>query len=131
VRPILQLDINLAENDPGDRPITGRPSGGGQAQRLKQEILLGIDGERRFAALGFSITAYHLNEEHAALLALSLRRLHRLQSGEPEFLVRTRDLPADALLAARREAKAAPLAGRPRTPLPLRLPLPLPLPLPE
>src|SRR6202022_2790604 len=40
--------------------------------RLKQEIVLGIGGERLLRAIGFRILTYHLNEGHAALLAFSL-----------------------------------------------------------
>ena len=75
--PIVLLDTDLEENDPRDRQITHRLYGGDEAYRLKQEIVLGIGGERILRALGFRISTYHLNEGHAALLALSLLRRHR------------------------------------------------------
>lgn len=76
VVPILLLDTDVAENAPEDRTITGRLYGDGADFRLKQEIVLGIGGERLLRALGFAIVTYHLNEGHAALLTLSLLRRH-------------------------------------------------------
>lgn len=72
--PVLLLDTDLEENDPRDRGITGRLYGGDAAYRFKQEVVLGIGGLRVLQAIGFSINVYHLNEGHAALLALDLLR---------------------------------------------------------
>ena len=72
--PVLLLDTDLSENHPDDRTITGQLYGGDEVFRLRQEIVLGIGGERLLSALGFAITAYHLNEGHAALLPLALLR---------------------------------------------------------
>jgi starch phosphorylase len=74
--PVLLLDTDLPENAPADRAITDRLYGGDAAYRLKQEIVLGIGGLRILQALGFDIETYHLNEGHAALLALDLLRRH-------------------------------------------------------
>lgn len=74
--PVLLLDTELAENDARDRDITARLYGGDEAYRLRQEIVLGVGGLRILQALGFSIRTYHLNEGHAALLALDLLRRH-------------------------------------------------------
>jgi starch phosphorylase len=74
--PILLLDTNVAENDPRDRSITDRLYGGDESDRIKQEVILGIGGERVLRALGFTIDIYHLNEGHAAFLALSLLFRH-------------------------------------------------------
>ena len=74
--PVLLLDTDLDENHPDDRVITDTLYGGDQAYRLRQEIVLGIGGVRALQALGFSIRRYHLNEGHAALLALDLLRRH-------------------------------------------------------
>ncbi len=82
--PILLLDTDLSENDPADRGITGRLYGGDAEQRLKQEIVLGIGGERLLLALGFQITIYHLNEGHAALLAVSLLRRYPEEGLSPQ-----------------------------------------------
>ncbi len=73
--PVLLLDTDLPENDPLDRGITDHLYGGDAEYRLRQEIVLGIGGLRLLSALGFAgITTYHLNEGHAALLALDLLR---------------------------------------------------------
>ena len=78
--PIVLLDTDLEENHPDDRRITDRLYGGDDEYRLKQEIVLGICGRRMLAALGFTINTFHLNEGHAALLALDLlRRYPRAQ----------------------------------------------------
>src|SRR6266850_1620379 len=75
--PIVLLDTNVAENDPRDRSITDRLYGGDEIHRIRQEIVLGIGGERILRALGFAIGTYHLNEGHAAFLALSLLLRYR------------------------------------------------------
>jgi starch phosphorylase len=74
--PVILLDTDLVENRPEDRELTHYLYGGDEAYRLKQEMVLGIGGVRMLAALGFSIRKYHLNEGHAALLALELLRGH-------------------------------------------------------
>jgi len=78
--PILLLDTDVRENDPQDRNITDRLYGGDKSDRIRQEIVLGIGGERLLRALGFTIETYHLNEGHAAFLALSLLLRYRRQS---------------------------------------------------
>jgi starch phosphorylase len=77
--PVVLLDTDLDQNEARDRGITDRLYGGDAVYRLKQEIVLGIGGWRMLHALGFEIETYHLNEGHAALLALSLLRQHRRQ----------------------------------------------------
>ncbi len=77
--PVLLLDTNLDENALEDRSITARLYGSGIDYRLKQEAVLGIGGLRILQALGFIIRKYHLNEGHAALLALDLLRRYPLQ----------------------------------------------------
>jgi glycogen phosphorylase len=74
--PVLLLDTDLHENAPEDRRITDTLYGGDQTYRFKQEIVLGIGGLRILQALGFDIRRYHMNEGHAALLALDLLRRH-------------------------------------------------------
>ena len=75
--PVILLDTNVTENDPRDRSITDRLYGGDEIDRIRQEIVLGIGGERVLRALGFAISTYHLNEGHAAFLALSLLLRYR------------------------------------------------------
>jgi glycogen phosphorylase len=72
--PVLLLDTDLDENDPRDRGITDHLYGGDQAYRFRQEVVLGIGGVRALQALGFTISVYHMNEGHAAFLALDLLR---------------------------------------------------------
>ena len=74
--PVLLLDTHLEHNNPADRTITDHLYGGDDAYRLKQEIVLGIGGERLLRALGFTLDTYHMNEGHAALLAVALLRRH-------------------------------------------------------
>ena len=81
--PVLLLDTRLEHNDPSDRAITDRLYGGDDAYRLKQEIVLGIGGERLLHALGFNVETYHLNEGHAALLGAALLRRHPHPTGRP------------------------------------------------
>ena len=64
------LDTNIEPNLPEDRDITGQLYDGGSEMRIKQEILLGIGGYRAVSALGLRPTVYHMNEGHAAFLAL-------------------------------------------------------------
>jgi starch phosphorylase len=67
------LDTDLEENTPEDRTITATLYGGDARYRLAQEIVLGIGGGRMLEALGHrSIETYHMNEGHAALVALEL-----------------------------------------------------------
>jgi len=89
--PVLLLDTDLDQNSPEDREITDHLYGGGDAYRLKQEIVLGIGGARMLQALGFEIDTYHLNEGHAALLTLHLLRYFR----EPTQEVGDRRSPYD------------------------------------
>jgi len=97
-QPVILLDTDLQENGEDDRRLTHHLYGGDLAYRLKQEIVLGIGGVRMLQALGFNVRQYHMNEGHAALLALELLRRHanppeQLQPGESAFdFPRVRDL---------------------------------------
>lgn len=78
--PVYFLDTDRDENDDASRALTRRLYGGDARYRLEQEALLGLGTVAILAALGeHCIETYHLNEGHAALLALGL-------------LERTRDL---------------------------------------
>jgi starch phosphorylase len=75
--PILLLDTDVPENNEQDRSITASLYGGDQRYRLMQEAVLGIGGVRMLKALGYTgIARYHMNEGHAALLALELLKEH-------------------------------------------------------
>lgn len=88
--PVIFLDTDLHENATADRELTHYLYGGDSDYRLKQEVILGIGGVRILHALGFSIRKYHMNEGHAALLALELLRDSRasvsdVRPGESAF----------------------------------------------
>ena len=71
--PVYFLDADLPSNSDWDRNLTGTLYGGDSYYRLCQEVLLGIGGVRMLRALGHTeLTRYHMNEGHAALLALEL-----------------------------------------------------------
>ncbi|MDI3467875.1 MAG: Glycogen phosphorylase [Nitrospira sp.] len=75
VVPLLLLDTNIEENGGGDRELTSDLYGGDERYRLAQEIVLGIGGVRMLRALGYAqIERLHMNEGHAALLAIELLR---------------------------------------------------------
>lgn len=96
--PVLLLDTDLPENGADDRTITGELYGDGEEYRLKQEMVLGFGGVRLLRALGFEVSAYHMNEGHAALLGVELLRRYTyaeadVRAGEsPYDLPRVREL---------------------------------------
>ncbi len=87
------LDSNVPENRPEDQDITRSLYGGDQENRLRQEIVLGRGGKRLLARLGIYPTVFHINEGHAAFLAVErLSRLVRefgLSFEEARVLVRS------------------------------------------
>lgn len=80
---VLLLDTELEENAVADRQTTHYLYGGNDAYRLKQEVVLDIGGRRMPRALGFDIATYHLNDGHAALLAVDLRRQYSRPAADP------------------------------------------------
>ncbi|MFO0833881.1 MAG: alpha-glucan family phosphorylase [Phycisphaerales bacterium] len=66
------LDTNLDLNHPDDRNITDALYASATDKRLAQEIVLGIGARRMLRAIGHQIDLFHLNEGHAALLAVEL-----------------------------------------------------------
>jgi len=68
--PLLLLDTNIAQNPPELRDVTGRLYGGDKLTRLRQELLLGIGGVRLLRALNYEMASCHMNEGHAAFLAI-------------------------------------------------------------
>jgi glycogen phosphorylase len=81
--PVYLLDTDLPENAPGDRTLTDYLYGGDSVYRLCQEIILGIGGVRMLRALGYgAIERFHMNEGHAALLALELLEERMRQQGK-------------------------------------------------
>jgi len=73
--PLVLLDANIEDNQPEDRDITDQLYGGDDDLRIRQEILVGIGGIRALRALGLRPTVYHMNEGHAAFLALERIRM--------------------------------------------------------
>ena len=103
--PLYLLDTNLEVNAPEDREITAQLYGGDQEMRIRQEILLGIGGIRALRLLGITPNVCHMNEGHAAFLALERTRLlmeeHGLRFTEAMEAVRagnvfTTHTPVDA-----------------------------------
>ena len=82
--PVFFLDVDIPSNDPRDRRLTDRLYGGDARYRLCQELILGGGGVRMLRALGYArVVRYHMNEGHAALLALELLAEEEAHSGEP------------------------------------------------
>ena len=67
---LFLLDTGIEQNAPWDRELTARLYGGDNETRVQQEIILGIGGVRALRALGLSPDVWHLNEGHAAFVAL-------------------------------------------------------------
>ncbi|MET8685908.1 alpha-glucan family phosphorylase [Streptomyces sp. NPDC004732] len=86
--PLLLLDSDVEENDPGERDVTDRLYGGGSEHRLLQEMLLGIGGVRAVRAY-CRLTGhpepevFHTNEGHAGFLGLE--RIHELAHQGVDF----------------------------------------------
>lgn len=78
------LDTDIPENAPEDREITHRLYGGRPEMRLRQEILLGIGGLRALDAMGIHPHVCHMNEGHAAFLAVARIR-QRMEENDLEF----------------------------------------------
>jgi starch phosphorylase len=60
-----------------DRWITRRLYGGGEDDRVAQEIVLGVGGARALEALGVRVDFHHFNEGHAVFAGLELIRRAR------------------------------------------------------
>ena len=74
------LDTDVEENHPADREVSAQLYGGDREMRARQEIVLGIGGVRALRALGVQPGVWHLNEGHAAFVALErLHEFHALQ----------------------------------------------------
>ncbi|HTL52005.1 MAG TPA: alpha-glucan family phosphorylase [Planctomycetota bacterium] len=78
--PLYLLDTNRPDNTPEDRQLTARLYGGDTEHRLKQELLLGVGGMRMLRALNINPDMFHMNEGHAAFLALE--RMRELVEGQ-------------------------------------------------
>ncbi|MEQ8763267.1 MAG: alpha-glucan family phosphorylase [Planctomycetota bacterium] len=68
--PLYLLDADVDGNRPEDRTITEYLYGGELENRLLQEIVLGRGGARLLEKVGIHPSVFHMNEGHAAFLAL-------------------------------------------------------------
>ncbi len=78
--PLYLLDTDIEENIEADRVITHQLYGGDSENRLRQEILLGIGGQRALVEIGIHPELYHSNEGHSAFVGIE--RLRHLISEE-------------------------------------------------
>jgi len=72
------LDTNIPANSQTDRMITASLYGGDREMRIQQEIMLGIGGLRALTAMNLKPDVCHMNEGHAAFMALE--RIRQLTS---------------------------------------------------
>ena len=90
---VYLLDTDLPENAPPDRELTNSLYGGDSHYRLCQEAVLGLGGLQILQLLGYNVQRYHMNEGHAALLALGLLERRLSQS----FAGRVKQLDVDSV----------------------------------
>ncbi len=64
------LDTDFEDNTESDRSITHHLYGGGEENRFKQEMLLGIGGIRALHTMDIKSDVYHCNEGHAAFIGI-------------------------------------------------------------
>jgi len=78
--PMILLSTDTDENDYLSRTITHKLYDGNEKTRIAQEIVLGIGGAKVLEAINQKIDIYHMNEGHAAFLALE--RIRTLMEGK-------------------------------------------------
>ncbi len=71
---LLLLDTNVEGNSEDDRRLTSQLYGGGQWERIRQELVLGVGGLRALNAMGIRPGVIHLNEGHSAFAVLEMAR---------------------------------------------------------
>jgi starch phosphorylase len=79
--PLYLLDTNISKNRPEVQKISAQLYGGDGETRMRQELLLGVGGVRTLRALGINPLVCHMNEGHAAFLALERIRLLMQEQG--------------------------------------------------
>jgi len=72
--PLYLLDADVDENADHFRLVTSTLYGGDRDLRIRQELLLGVGGVRALGLLGLQPTVFHMNEGHAAFLAVERLR---------------------------------------------------------
>jgi starch phosphorylase len=78
--PLYLLDTNIPANSSADRLITATLYGGDIELRIRQEIMLGIGGLKALTAMDITPAVCHMNEGHAAFMALE--RLRQLRNAK-------------------------------------------------
>ena len=77
------LDTTIPENSSYDQQLTAKLYTADLETRISQEILLGIGGVRAMRTLGIDPAVWHMNEGHAAFLALE--RCREMVAGGMSF----------------------------------------------
>ncbi|MBN2272154.1 MAG: alpha-glucan family phosphorylase [Sedimentisphaerales bacterium] len=77
---VYLLDTNIEANSLADKMITSSLYGGDRELRIRQEIMLGIGGLKALSAMDISPTVCHMNEGHAAFMALE--RIRELRNSK-------------------------------------------------
>jgi starch phosphorylase len=75
---LFLLDTNIPANSSTDRLITASLYSGDYEMRIRQEIMLGIGGLKALVAMDINPAVCHMNEGHAAFMALE--RIRHLRS---------------------------------------------------
>ncbi len=79
--PLYLLDADHPLNNPADRGITARLYEAGAEARLLQELVLGVAGWRVVEAVAPATELCHLNEGHAAFVAIERARSFQRRAG--------------------------------------------------
>jgi len=79
--PLYLLDTNTPENNYDDRKITYQLYGGDKETRIQQELILGIGGMLALRELDIHVHVCHMNEGHAAFMALERMRRRVTKDG--------------------------------------------------
>jgi len=79
--PLYLLDTNTPENSYHDRKITYQLYGGDKETRIQQELILGVGGMLALRKLDIHVKVCHMNEGHAAFMALERIRRRVAKDG--------------------------------------------------
>lgn len=75
--PVILIDSNSPENNDYDKRLTSQLYAGDPEYRLCQEAILGIGGIKILREIKANPSIYHMNEGHAALLAIELLEIYQ------------------------------------------------------
>jgi starch phosphorylase len=79
--PLYLLDTNIPQNNQNIRRITYQLYGGDKETRIQQELILGVGGMLTLRRLGYHVSVCHMNEGHAAFMALERIRHRKDKDG--------------------------------------------------